>query len=58
MSLETTEHAAMQAGGAYIVLAPQLSELGNKLREAASHDYHVVSAVYGPNDLVVVILKK
>jgi len=58
MSLETTEHAAMLAGGAYIVLAPQLAELGNKLREAAGYSYQVVSAVYGPNDLVVVILKK
>ena len=58
MSLETTEHAAMLAGGAYIVLAPQLAELGNRLREAASYGYQVVSAVYGPNDLVLVILKK
>jgi hypothetical protein len=48
----------MLAGGAYIVLAPQLAELGNKLREAAGYGYQVVSAVFGPNDLVVVILKK
>jgi len=58
MSLETTEHAAMLAGGGYIVLAPQLAGLGNKLREASGYGYQVVSAVFGPNDLVVVILRK
>jgi len=41
MSLETTEHAAMLAGGGYIVLAPQLAELGNKLREAAGYGSEV-----------------
>jgi hypothetical protein len=41
----------LPACGAYIVLAPQLAERGDKLREAAGYDYPVVSAVFGPTIL-------
>ena len=58
MSLDDTEHPAMLAGAPFIVLAPQLADLGNKLREAAGFGSSDVSAVFGPNDLVVVIMKK
>jgi hypothetical protein len=58
MSLQSTEQAAMLAGLPYIVLAPQLPDLGNQLREAAGYGYQIVSTVLGPNELVLVILKK